>query len=232
MYIENLRIVKNCAYEIIACDPPWSYTNKGVGGNGTSGAEKKYPVMSVGQLCALPVGDITHTDATLFMWVTLPTIEQSFQVMRAWGFRYKTNGFTWIKTNKKATNTLFTGLGFWTRSNAELCLIGVKGKPKRVRKDVHSVIMSPVRAHSQKPDEYRDRIVTLMGDKPRIELFARGDKDDGWDRFGNMPNFDPTPNRRARSGGTTTQRSPSGLALHPQGHSNTACWPHEAALHA
>jgi N6-adenosine-specific RNA methylase IME4 len=106
--------------------------------------------------------------------------------MDAWGFTYKTNAFTWVKTNKKAAS-LFWGMGFWTRSNAELCLLGVKGKPKRIAANVHSVIQSPIEAHSRKPSCTLDRIVTLMGDRPRLEMFARGDRCDGWDRFGNEP---------------------------------------------
>ena len=97
--------------------------------------------------------------------------------------KYKTCAFTWVKQNKKS-DSLFWGLGHWTRSNAELCLLAIKGKPKRISAKVHSVIMSKIREHSQKPDEARDRIVQLFGDVPRIELFAR-QKVDGWDSWGN-----------------------------------------------
>lgn len=103
--------------------------------------------------------------------------------MQEWGFIYKTCGFTWIKKNRKS-DSLFWGLGYWTRANAELCLIGTKGNPKRVSKSVHQVIMSPIREHSRKPDEARKRIVELMGDIPRIELFARQEFE-GWDCWGN-----------------------------------------------
>lgn len=97
---------------------------------------------------------------------------------------YKTVAFTWIKKNKKA-DSLFWGMGFWTRANAEIVLFGTKGHPKRISAGVHSVITEPVRAHSQKPDEVRERIVELLGDLPRIELFAR-ERVDGWDAWGDQ----------------------------------------------
>lgn len=89
----------------------------------------------------------------------------------------------WIKQNKK-TPTLFWGMGYWTRANAELCIIATKGSPKRQSKSVHQVILSPVEEHSKKPEEARKRIVELMGDVPRIELFAR-EHSPGWDVWGN-----------------------------------------------
>ena len=141
--------------------------------------------MKTKDLCELNVRSITDQNgAVLFMWVTPPLLSDGLQVMEAWGFKYVTVGFTWIKTNRKNGKPFF-GLGFWTRSNAELCLIGVtKGHPKRVDKTVAQLIISPLQEHSRKPDEARDRIVKLMGDLPRIELFAR-QRYDGWDAWGN-----------------------------------------------
>lgn len=85
---------------------------------------------------------------------------------------------------KQKTPTLFWGMGFWTRANAELCIIATKGHPKRISAKVHQVIMSKIEEHSKKPDETRNRIVQLIGDLPRIELFAR-QQADGWDCWGN-----------------------------------------------
>ena len=78
----------------------------------------------------------------------------------------------------------FYGLGFWTRANAEVCLLATKGHPKRQAADIHQLIISPIEAHSKKPDETRDKIVSLMGDRPRVELFAR-QAPPGWDVWGN-----------------------------------------------
>ncbi len=130
----------------------------------------------------IPVKEISADDCILFMWITMPKLNECFDLIKAWGFQYKTCAFTWIKTNKK-TNSFFWGMGNWTRANAELCLIATKGKPKRESARVHSVIMSKIREHSKKPDEARDRIVELCGDIPRIELFAR-QAADGWDCWG------------------------------------------------
>ena len=80
--------------------------------------------------------------------------------------------------------SFFWGMGNWTRSNAELCLLATKGNPKRQSKSVHQIIVSPIEEHSKKPDEARKRIVELMGDVPRIELFAR-EHTPGWDVWGN-----------------------------------------------
>ena len=103
--------------------------------------------------------------------------------MGAWGFSFKTVAFVWIKLNRKAS-TLFTGMGYWTRANAEICLLATRGHPKRQARNVHQVIASPVEEHSKKPEEARRRIVALMGDVPRVELFAR-QHPEGWDVWGN-----------------------------------------------
>lgn len=168
-------------YQIIYADPPWAYKDKASAGK--RGACFKYPVMDPKDICNFPVKNIAANDCVLFMWVTMPKLSECFDVIKAWGFEYKTCAFTWIKKNKK-TPSLFWGMETWTRANAELCLIATKGKPKRQSAGVHSVIISPVEQHSKKPDETRARIVELCGDLPRIELFARQTAE-GWDCFGN-----------------------------------------------
>lgn len=169
-------------YEIIYADPPWAYRAWNQKGAGRT-AESHYPTMSIQDICNLPIGEIAAPDAVLFLWATPPQLPEAFRVIRAWGFTYKTVAFTWVKLNRKAP-TPFWGLGSWTRANSELCLLAVKGSPKRISQSVHQVILSPIQAHSQKPDEARIRIVRLMGDLPRIELFAR-ERRPGWDAWGN-----------------------------------------------
>lgn len=151
-------------------------------GQGRS-AESHYPTMNIEAIRALPVSALAAKDCTLFLWVTFPTLRDAFTVIDAGGFIYKTVAFTWVKQNKKAP-TLFWGMGHWTRANAEICLLATKGTPKRISASVHQVILSPVEVHSKKPDETRNRIVSLMGDLPRIELFAR-QTTPGWDVWGN-----------------------------------------------
>ena len=147
------------------------------------GAEYKYQCMNLNDILNLPIESLCNTDCVLFLWVTFPMIQEGLQCLKAWGFSYKTIGFNWIKKNKKS-DSLFWGMGNWTRSNSEICLMGIKGKPKRVAANVHSVVMTPIEQHSKKPDEVRKRIVQLCGDVPRIELFAR-QYADGWDCWGN-----------------------------------------------
>jgi len=171
---------KSKKYQIILADPPWSYkvwSKKGLGRS----AESHYRTMDKLdiQKLVIPADDI----CTLFLWVTAPCLIEGIELCKAWGFEYKTIGFVWIKKNKKA-DSLFWGMGYWTRANAELCLIATKGNPKRIAKNVHQVVYTPIEEHSKKPAEVRNRIVQLMGDLPRIELFAR-QKTEGWDVFGN-----------------------------------------------
>lgn len=168
-------------YNVVYADPAWSYRDKALAGK--RGAGCKYDVMGEDDIANLPVKDLAADDCVLFMWVTMPKLPDCFKIIKAWGFEYKTCAFTWVKQNKKS-DSLFWGMGNWTRANAEICLLATKGKPKRVSARVHSVIMSHIQEHSRKPDEARKRIVELCGDIPRVELFAR-QAAEGWDCWGN-----------------------------------------------
>lgn len=169
-------------YSIIYADPPWAYKDKAA--SGKRGASFKYNVEESNWIASLDVRSIANVDCCLFLWATMPLLDQAFDVIEEWGFTYKTVAFVWVKT-QKVGRKLFLGMGNWTRANAELCLLAVKGKPKRVSAAVHSVVISPIREHSRKPDEVRDRIVKLCGDVTRIELFSR-QATRGWDVWGNQ----------------------------------------------
>lgn len=169
-------------YNIIYADPPWRYKVYSKKGLGRS-AESHYPTMSLEDIQALPVRDLAAADCILFMWTTIPLLQDCFSVMRAWGFDYKTVAFVWIKQNRKS-DSLFWGMGHWTRANAEFCMLATKGHPKRKSAGVHQVIISHIEEHSKKPDETRERIIRHVGDLPRVELFAR-EKTDDWDAWGN-----------------------------------------------
>lgn len=169
-------------YTVIYADPPWSYRVWSKKGAGRS-AEAHYPTMSMEEIKALPVGELADRDCALFLWITLPMLREAWGVLDAWGFTFKTVAFVWIKLNRQA-NTLFTGMGYWTRANAEICILATRGHPKRQARNVHQVIVSHIEEHSKKPDEARRRIEALMGDVPRIELFAR-QYPPGWDVWGN-----------------------------------------------
>ena len=139
--------------------------------------------MELEQITALPVKELADRDAILFLWTTLPMIQEALQVIKAWGFEYKTTAFVWVKLARHS-NGIFWGLGYWTRSNVEICMLATKGHPKRVAKSIHQVIISHVEEHSKKPAEARRRIEALMCDVPKIELFARRPAR-GWDVWGN-----------------------------------------------
>jgi len=171
-------------YNIIYADPPWGYRDKrNTHPRISGGAESHYPTMAIEDIKTLPIDNLAADNCMLFLWVTFPTLPEGLDVINAWGFTYKTLGFSWIKTNKKNGKPFF-GIGYYTKSNCEVCLIGVKGKPIKISDKISSVVMSPRDKHSKKPDIIRDKIVELCGDIPRIELFARTESP-GWDVWGN-----------------------------------------------
>uniref|UniRef100_A0A6M3X7I5 Putative methyltransferase n=2 Tax=viral metagenome TaxID=1070528 RepID=A0A6M3X7I5_9ZZZZ len=172
----------NRKYNIILADPPWKFIGWSINKSGKKSPANHYECQDLDWIKSLPINKLADKDCILFLWATYPTLEISFEVIKEWGFKYATCGFTWIKTTKN--NKWHFGLGYWTRANPEICLIGVKGHPKRIDKSIPNLIVSRVMEHSKKPDEVRSRIVQLIGNLPRIELFAR-EQVDGWDALGN-----------------------------------------------
>lgn len=168
-------------YQIIYADPPWSYQNGGVP---QGGVDAQYKTMSLAEIKSLPIADISDTPSVLLLWATFPQLQEALEVMRAWNFKYKTLGFSWLKTNKDGTP--FFGIGYYAKSNQEVCLLGVKGKAHSLVKtnNISSFVSTGRTKHSEKPQIFRDKIVQLFGDIPRIELFAR-QKTEGWDVWGN-----------------------------------------------
>lgn len=170
-------------YNIIYADPPWGYKNK-PSKNGTSRgfAGNHYKLMTLDDVKNLPISDIAEKDCVLFMWATFPMIRDAFAVLKAWGFSYRTCAFVWVKKSKKGNN--FWGCGYYTRSNAEICLLATRGKTlPRFSHSIHQIIESVPEKHSKKPDAVRNKITELFGPLPRIELFARQEYD-GWDCWG------------------------------------------------
>ena len=166
-------------YQIIYADPPWNYADQGCQGT----MADHYKGMKLADICALPVKDIAADNSILFLWATFPMLKEALTVIENWGFSYKTIGFLWVKLNKNNMGAFF-GLGRWTRGNTEPCLLATKGKPKRISPSVFQLVMTPRQAHSKKPPLVREQIINLVGDLPRIELFARR-KVEGWDCWGN-----------------------------------------------
>lgn len=182
-------------YQIIYADPAWSYYNDSTAKKDCTTVKgmrrPPYPVMSTESIKELKVSEIAAENAILFIWTTDYHLEKCMQVIKAWGFEYKTVGFVWAKKTKKGTPICFMG-AYTMKSGTELCLLATKGKNahKLVKKhNVKSLIESERMEHSKKPQEVRERIVELVGDIPRVELFAR-QKVDGWDSWGNEVDCD------------------------------------------
>lgn len=171
---------ENKKYNIIYADPPWSYSDK-MSGHSFS-LDHEYVTQSKNWIAQLPVRKICEKDCVLFLWAVSPQLPVALEVMSAWGFKYVTVAFVWSKHHKSGKKV--SNLGRWTMGNVEMCLLGRKGKPQRVCKNIKQLVEAERTVHSRKPNEVRKRITELMGDLPCIELFAR-EKIAGWDVWGN-----------------------------------------------
>jgi len=173
-------------YRAICSDPPWRFRTWSET-NQQKSASRYYSLMTTAEIAALPVSDLAADDCALFLWATNPNLPEALEVMAAWGFTYKTVAFTWAKTTPRTDGSWapkwHSGLGYWSRANSELCLLGIRGKPKRLAKDVRQLVVAPRREHSRKPDEVYSAIERLVPG-PYLEMFARRTRP-GWDAFGN-----------------------------------------------
>ena len=166
-------------YDIIYADPPWNETG---GGKIKRGADKHYQLMKTKDIMALPVNKIANDNCHLYLWVTNNHMQDGLDVMKAWGFKYKTM-ITWVKDR--------FGLGQYFRGQTEHCLFGVKGMiPYKTENGKRcqgtTVIFAPRKKHSEKPEEMR-KLIEYVSSRPgfnKIELFAR-QQHEGWDVWGN-----------------------------------------------
>jgi N6-adenosine-specific RNA methylase IME4 len=171
----------NKRFLVVLADPPWPYGTYSAKGKGRSD-EAHYDTMSIEDIARMPVGSWATDDAVLFLWTIKPILPRAFEVIEAWGFAYRTIGFTWVKTIAYEDDgalfgppplRFFFGMGHWTRANPELCLLATRGRPHRMNADVPELILAPRREHSVKPDEIYPRIERLMRPRgPFFELFA------------------------------------------------------------
>lgn len=190
---------KRAHYGMVVADPPWPFRARTAlqMTNWTSrrDAEKHYPVMGVDDIAALPVRDVVAPDAHLLLWITGPLLIEGkhIPIMKAWGFKPSSVAFTWVKLKRsidvrqlRLTTTLesdlHVGLGLTTRKNAEFCLLGRRGNAKRLSKSVREIILSPVREHSRKPEEFYRRAQQYAAG-PYLEMFSRQSRP-GWDAWG------------------------------------------------
>ncbi len=142
-------------FQVLYADPPWRLSGSGKG-------SPPYPMMVTKDISALPVERPAAPDCALLLWAVHSHLPDALAVIRAWGFSYKTVAFTWVKRTPRDTG-FFLGRGYWTHANAEVCLLATRGKPRRAGTGVSSLVVSPRREHSQKPDEVRERIVRICG---------------------------------------------------------------------
>ena len=162
-------------FDIIYADPPWEYD---FSIDYSRSIPAHYPTLSLGEISSyLRVKKIeTAKNAVLFLWVTNPKLEEAFEVIKTWGFEYKTN-FVWVKDK--------IGMGYWNRNQHELLLIATKGNPNPPdpEKRISSVIEAERKEHSEKPEIFYQIIEKMFPHAKRIELFARN-KRSGWEAVG------------------------------------------------
>ena len=177
-------------YSVILADPPWHFQNwNGAPGELTPGQQRRgnaqnhYWTMSENEINGIQI-PAAH-DAVLFLWACWPLLPQALRTIEAWGFEYKTIAWVWVKLNRNSMGFYF-GMGYYSRSNSEPCLLATRGnlsKPKA--RDVQALICSPIRAHSQKPDEQYTKIERLYPQGHYLEMFARRKHSERWDVWGN-----------------------------------------------
>ena len=181
---DNQILFPDKKYQIIYADPPWNFGGAKL--NAATGGKEitdHYPLMTDEELLKLPIGNLADRNCILFLWVVYSKLPLALQCIQTWGFHYSTVAFEWLKLTSTGKPVCF--MGRWVTGGAiELCLLAKRGSIPRQNKCVNRLIQSPRETHSKKPDEIRNRIVTLVGDLPRIELFSR-QKIDGWDVWGN-----------------------------------------------
>ena len=166
-------------YAVAVIDPPWTWSARSAKGEGRS---PRYPRMTIAEIACLPVGDLLAPDAVVLLWVTDPLLSRALEVVRAWGLTYKTVGFYWTKHKPSGAEHL--GGGYYTRANPEQCWVLTRGKGvSRADRAVMRLLAAPVRAHSEKPDQFYAEVERLFGNVRRVDVFARR-KRDGWDALG------------------------------------------------
>jgi len=163
-------------YRVIYADPPWQYGDERTGLGATS-AEDHYPTMPLADICALPVRELAEPDAVLFLWATFPLLPEALEVVKAWGFKYKT-AFVWDKQRHN--------YGHYHNARAELLMVCTRGACTPDAKKLEAQVQSIDRAHhSAKPEAFRELIDRMYTRGSRVELFRRGAVPDGWSAWGN-----------------------------------------------
>ncbi len=172
--IESTPVIPNGKYNLIYADPPWQYT---FGFDIHGAADRHYATMSIDDLCNLPIRDLAEDNAVLFLWTTSPKLFDAHDVIKAWGFEYKTS-FVWDKVKHV--------MGHYNSVRHEFLLLCIKGSFPKQSDTLHDSVIEIERSdeHSEKPEYFRQLIETMYPLSKKIELFARR-KSEGWDAWGN-----------------------------------------------
>lgn len=170
-------------YRAILADPPWRFETWSSAGQDRA-PENHYPTMDTAAIGALPIDELAADDCALFLWAYAPMLPDALRVIQYWGFQYKTIAFVWVKSNGRVEQAPIGG-GYWTRSQAEICLLATRGRPERQAKDVGQLVIGPRGAHSEKPEGVALAIERLVAG-PYVELFPgdAGGSRPGWDFWG------------------------------------------------
>lgn len=196
-------------FKTILADPPWQFQNR----TGKVAPEHKrlnrYPTMDLKAICDLPVAEVCEDTAHLYMWVPNALLPEGLEVMRAWGFNYKSN-LIWHKIRKDGGSD-GRGVGFYFRNVTEIILFGTRGRNARTldpgRSQVN-MIQTRKREHSRKPDEQYE-LIEACSPGPYLELFARGERP-GWTVWGNQADASYTPDWETYKHNSSTSRSLQG----------------------
>jgi len=185
--------LKRARFETMAIDPPWRFASNSLERPGRN-ATRHYRCMTIDEIAALPVAELAADNCRAYLWVTAPLLAAGAHriIFDAWNFRISTIAFVWVKTNRDG-ESLFTGMGYESRQNAEFVVLARRGRPQRLSRRVHSIIVAPRREHSRKPDEFYTRVEALAGSGPKADLFSR-ERRSGWEAFGDeRDKFDRRP---------------------------------------
>ncbi len=195
LYHREHELVEFCGeqkFKTILADPPWQFQNR----TGKVAPEHKrlnrYPTMCLDEIKALPVQEVADNNSHLYLWVPNALLLDGLDVMKAWGFKYKTN-IIWEKVRNDGEPD-GRGVGFYFRNVTEILLFGVRGKNVRTLSPGRSqvnLVRSKKREHSRKPDEMID-LIERCSPGPYLELFARGVRD-GWTMWGNQASDEYQP---------------------------------------
>jgi N6-adenosine-specific RNA methylase IME4 len=174
--------IEPCGFELILADPPWRFRTWNET-NQKKSASRHYSLMMAADIRALPVRELAAKDCALVLWAVQAMVPQALDVMKAWGFAFKSMG-AWAKLSKTGRRYAF-GTGYIYRSAAEFYILGTIGKPKVAARNVRNLIVEPVRSHSQKPDRMHYDLEQLFPNARKIELFGRQNRK-GWTVWGDQ----------------------------------------------